>query len=138
MVKMKSKIRMLIQARQLKRVFPEACLTTKFDKQLEFSSYLQSSPIGKKYKIKIIAHIDKPIRVFIKEPKKLDLAYGENKLPHVYSTVNQELCLFYPKFNEWSYSMLIVNTIIPWTMEWLFYYEIWLTTGRWLGKGIEH
>lgn len=31
--------------------------------------------------------------------------------------------------------MLIANTIVPWTSEWLFYYEIWLATGQWHGGG---
>lgn len=29
----------------------------------------------------------------------------------------------------------IANTIIPWTIEWLYYYELWLATGEWLGGG---
>ena len=28
---------------------------------------------------------------------------------------------------------LIANTIIPWTGSWLFFYELWLDTGKWLG-----
>lgn len=138
MVRRKDKIRIITQARKLKSEFPESCVNTRFDRQLEFTSYLQSSPLGKRYKIKIIAHLDKKIRVFITKPKKLDLAIGEDRLPHVYCTEKQELCLFYPKFREWSYSKLIVDTIIPWTMEWLFFYEVWLSTGKWIGKGIEH
>ena len=34
--------------------------------------------------------------------------------------------------------MPIADTIIPWTSEWLFFYELWLATGgEWLGEG-EH
>jgi hypothetical protein len=33
--------------------------------------------------------------------------------------------------------MLIANTLVPWTSEWLAYYEAWLTTGgEWLGGGV--
>lgn len=27
--------------------------------------------------------------------------------------------------------MLLVETIVPWTSEWLYFYEIWLVTGEW-------
>jgi hypothetical protein len=27
------------------------------------------------------------------------------------------------------------NTILPWISEWLFFYELWLFTGDWLGGG---
>lgn len=29
--------------------------------------------------------------------------------------------------------MLIAKTILPWTALWLYYYELWLDTGKWLG-----
>lgn len=32
--------------------------------------------------------------------------------------------------------MLIADTYIPWAIEWLYYYEIWLVTGEWCGGGI--
>ena len=31
--------------------------------------------------------------------------------------------------------MLIANTTLPWTAEWLFFYELWLVTGEWDGGG---
>ena len=31
--------------------------------------------------------------------------------------------------------MLIVDTTVPWTAEWLLNYEIWLATGSWYGGG---
>lgn len=45
-------------------------------------------------------------------------------------------CLYYPKAKEWSESMLIADTIVPWLAEWLFHYEIWVLTGQWEGGGI--
>ena len=47
-----------------------------------------------------------------------------------------EMCLFVPRFNEWNKSQLISDTIIPWAIEWLYFYEIWLVTGIWCGGGI--
>lgn len=33
--------------------------------------------------------------------------------------------------------MLLADTYVPWTMEWLVDFELWLATGEWLGGG-EH
>ena len=32
--------------------------------------------------------------------------------------------------------MLIVDTTIAWTAEWLINYEIWKATGEWYGGGV--
>lgn len=45
-------------------------------------------------------------------------------------------CLFYG--NEFTRRKLLSETIFPWTVEWLYHYEIWLATGRWHGGGISH
>ena len=55
-------------------------------------------------------------------------------VPHVYR--DHSLCLFYPRYQEWDYKASWAETIIPWTSLWLYYYEIWLQTGEWLGGGI--
>lgn len=34
--------------------------------------------------------------------------------------------------------MLLVDTILPWTSQWLLYYELWLITGHWMGSGHDH
>lgn len=51
--------------------------------------------------------------------------------PHVYR--GGELCLYWPKEWRWYGDELIAETIVPWTASWLFYYELWLDTGKWLG-----
>jgi len=49
-----------------------------------------------------------------------------------------KLCLYYPRYHEWSNDMFLSETVIPWTIDWLYYYELWRITGKWLGGGIEH
>lgn len=34
--------------------------------------------------------------------------------------------------------MLLAQSIVPWTAEWLFYYEMWQVTGAWGGDEAEH
>ncbi len=70
-----------------------------------------------------------------------DIIEGIDKtdFPHHYhKDINKQevqLCLNLPA--EFDYSLRICDTIIPWAQEWLYFYEIWLSTGRWCGGGHE-
>lgn len=46
-----------------------------------------------------------------------------------------ELCL--NRWWEFNSRKLLAETVVPWAIEWLYYYEGWLVTGKWLGGG-EH
>lgn len=59
---------------------------------------------------------------------------GED-IPHLYPGEN--LCLYHPRYAEFSRTDFLSDSIIPWTSLWLYYYEIWLITDNWLGGG-EH
>ena len=39
--------------------------------------------------------------------------------------------------DEWNADMLISESVVPWTSEWLLHYELWLATDEWLGGGHE-
>jgi hypothetical protein len=54
-------------------------------------------------------------------------------LHHLYP--NGDLCLH--KLDEWGPSMLLVDSIIPWTVEWLAHYELWKLNHQWYGDGDE-
>lgn len=55
-------------------------------------------------------------------PHKFDID-EENKMVSI--------CLY--RYSEFNSSKLLANTIIPRAIEWLYYYELWLATGKWLG-----
>jgi hypothetical protein len=57
-------------------------------------------------------------------------------IPHTYR--GNYLCLYYPKFLEWTGGDFIADTIVPWASLWLFYYEMWHAAGVWFGGGIAH
>lgn len=66
-------------------------------------------------------------------------------IPHCYKrffkNVDDEyvqICLYYPKYKEWKKEMFLSETIIPWAIDWLKYYELWRITGKWFGGGIDH
>lgn len=83
---------------------------------------------SKEYKVRLKYEIGK------KPIIKVDNIKKDVKLPHTYS--NNELCLYYTKNKEWTKYDYIGNKIIPWISEWLYFYEVWLVTDKWLGGGI--
>lgn len=60
-------------------------------------------------------------------------------IPHHYSIDSEnnmiELCLFKPRLKEWAKHYPLSQTIIPWAIEWTYYYEVWKITGKWYGGG---
>lgn len=55
---------------------------------------------------------------------------------HMYH--NDTLCLYDWREQPWQKSWHLHETIIPWTAEWLIFYELWLLTGKWHGKSAAH
>lgn len=135
MVRIKSKsINIFVQAAKIRKCFPESKLTTNRNK-LIWRGTLQPTPLSESYDIKLEYNVGYHPNVFV-ENKKLELYPGKKNLPHVYSTEKQWLCIYYRKANEWTSQQLIAYTIIPWISEWLYFYEFWLATGNWYGRGI--
>ncbi len=135
------KIRKLSMAEQLASLmkdfgFGTAVITG--PNRFKWEGWLKSSPIGDKYLIRLVYQIEKAPKIFVMEPSRLLLPSDQIKLKHVYNHEKQQLCLYYPKAEEWTSYQYISKTIIPWTIEWLYHYEIWLITGNWTGGGIEH
>ena len=61
------------------------------------------------------------------------------RVPHVYALgcppAFPRLCLYDPVTDEWAPDLPIATTIIPWAIDWLFFYEEWVCTGEWKGGG---
>lgn len=55
---------------------------------------------------------------------------------HMYR--NDTLCLYDWRETPWQKNWHLHETIIPWTAEWLIFYELWLLTGKWRGKSAIH
>ena len=51
---------------------------------------------------------------------------------------DRSLCLYWPPDNSWTPQTLIAETIIPWTAEWLIFYEHWQITDQWIGPEAPH
>ncbi|QZT38644.1 hypothetical protein K5X82_07040 [Halosquirtibacter xylanolyticus] len=133
-----SSVSLAAQEGALKSYFPNSIIKRIREKEITWTHDVTPSPLSGTYKIRLHYKMGRAPEVFVLEPKPLKLAEGQIVLKHVYSTPKQKLCLYYPLAREWSSSMYLANTIIPWACEWLLHYEIWAVTGVWNGGGIEH
>jgi hypothetical protein len=86
---------------------------------------------GIEYRIRITYYpnLVRP-RVSVVEPVLVPRELNE-KIPHTFRSGG--ICLHLNE--EWDPSMFIHQTIVPWTSLWLYYYEVWLSTGKWRGGG---
>jgi hypothetical protein len=136
MVMIKSReISLIVQANKLQSYFPNSKYSVR-QNILVWKGYLQPTYLSPKYLIKVVYQREKHPDVYVIDPKPLVLAEGKSKLEHVYDSDKQHLCIYYKRAKEWNETKFIADTIIPWTSEWLFHYEIWVTTGIWHGGGI--
>ena len=115
----------------------QACIQERFP-QFNYSRVnnswtgkLKPTTSSPEYLVKVVYKPDNIPKVFVLKPKIHPDA------PHIYKE-NGSLCLYYPPDGSWNGQKLIGNTIIPWTAEWLYYYEIWLVTRQWYGHEAPH
>jgi hypothetical protein len=108
----------------------------KYDyKKKKFNIFMKLKPTEDSitYTVELISAVGrKSVDVFVRNPDIEEMAQGR-RIPHRYG--NKELCLHYPEYNEWKYSDMWADTIVPWTCLWLYYFELWIATGEWLGGG---
>ncbi len=123
---------------ELERIYPES-MSNIHDGKLEWHAKVKPTIYSKEYEIRIEYKIGKqPLTWLVGEEISPEQA---KKIPHKYRVIIEEnkvlLCLYRSKYNEWEKNMFIADTIVPWAIEWLFFYEIWQITGEWKGGG-EH
>jgi len=119
------------QAYFIKLRFPDFELVT-VRSQLRCVGTLQPSPTSDKYFIDLQYTVPNRPHVRVLRPE-LKLAAGHKRLPHVFK--GNDLCLYLT--GEWRPHQKISEYIMPWVPFWLFFYEVWVLTGEWLGGGHE-
>lgn len=102
---------------------------------LQWGFEARPTPLGRSYAVVILYELGSTPEVFVVDPDLTVLASGR-RLPHVYRQKPTRLCLYLPGTSEWSESLRIVDTIVPWAFLWLFYFEDWLDTNEWKGGGM--
>lgn len=58
--------------------------------------------------------------------------------PKIHMYGDGRLCLYHPPTQPWYSTAKLHETIIPWTADWLVYYELYQTEGKWLGIEAPH
>lgn len=99
---------------------------------------LQPTPFSPKYPIEVIGNSYGKYDVWlIGNIQNID----DPDFPHKYEVDKKNnrvrLCLYHPSRDKWKRDQEVYSTLIPWTCEWLYYYELWLDDGKWRGGG-EH
>lgn len=115
----------------------QACIQERFP-QFKYSRVkntwtgkLRPTTKSPEYLVKIVYSLYTIPQVFVLKPKL------HSNAPHTYKE-NGSLCLYYPPDGSWNNRKLLGNTIILWSAEWLYYYELWLATGQWFGPEAPH
>ena len=124
------KDRPIEQVVPMARAFPQFRFRWTHSGGLVWHGHLQPTPESPRYPIRIVHNpgcqpkVDVPGRSF------------DANCHHLYR--GSVLCLYWPKQWWWTPGESLPATIVPWTAFWLYYYELWETTGRWLGPSSPH
>ena len=103
---------------------------------LRWNGKAKPNPLSKEYSIHIVFKLLMRPSVKIKDPD--NIFPGCKHPPHVFHVDEEkgeaEICLYLGAY-EFNSKMYLASTIVPWAIEWLYFYEIWLATGSWEGGG---
>lgn len=132
----KRKIRLFDQMMTLRAAYPSASCELRNGTLFWFGK-VRPTPLSREYNVSLTYSNSQVPKVWVigEELQKID----DPDFPHKYDIDVEnnmvQICLY--RYREFTREKFLANTIIPWTVEWLYFYEIWLATGTWCGGG-EH
>lgn len=103
--------------------------------QLICTGIVKPTEYSKEYCIKLVYDVLRVPKVYVEEP---EIEYNDDI--HIFPE-EKNLCLYHSETDNfyWDYRKHnIFDTIIPWTLEWFVYYELYLINGRWEHPFKEH
>ena len=109
----KRKLKGIPSTEQLKRIkidFPEIKLLKSGWDNFEIVVQIRPTAISELYDVKIVYTENKWVKIFVIN-KSLKIASNRTKLPHVYDSQKQQLCLYSPSKKEWNAHNYIIDTI---------------------------
>ena len=121
----------------LEQLFPEGRGTIRYG-TLCWSCEVFPSPLSLKYLIELEYLWGKTPRVYVSGGELLGLE-SFDAIPHQYSnlTTDHKVCVCLDRL-PWDSTTIIARTLIPWAIEWLAHFEVWLISGKWTGGGIHN
>jgi hypothetical protein len=129
----RSSVAIAVQGLLLKRAQPNSTYRFSGHNSFVWEGALRPGPLSGLYRVRVEYKFGRHPRTRVIDPPLQ--RHGNDAIPHMYG--QKSLCLYRPSKNEWDSTMSLADTILPWASLWLFYYEIWLATGEWVGGG-EH
>lgn len=112
------------------RAFPHFSFRWTHSGGLVWSGSLQPTQESLSYPIRIIHNPGLPPKVVVPEYE------FDRECRHLYG--DGSFCLYWPRQWWWTPGESLARTLIPWAAFWLYFYELWETTGRWLGPSSPH
>src|SRR5712691_11341078 len=88
---------------------------------------LRPTDLSPTYRIRIDYIRERSPRIYVETPELVPNA------KHMYA--DGRLCVYWHEYNN---SLGFGETIVPWTAEWLFFYEYWQVHGMWLAPESPH
>ena len=128
------KLNLAQQLASLHRAYPEGKGLIRHPR-LMWEDRLRPTPLSRTYCAQVKYQVGSAPRTYVVNPSLLERANGR-RVPHLYSQAEQWLCLYLPNAGGWNPSKFISETIIPWALLWLFYFEEWLLSDEWKGGGV--
>lgn len=114
----------------MRQLFPQFQFRVMRGNSLEWRGTLQPTLESPLYHTRIVhEHATSP-RVYVDRPTL------HGSAPHMYR--GESLCLYWPLEWAWRPECSLADTIVPWAALWLYYYELWIVTGEWLGPSSPH
>jgi len=123
--------RPILQVVKVRRAFPQFRWHRTHRNGVQWSGTLQPTPDSPLYVIRLVHEPPRSPKVWVVSPGLHPDA------PHRYPA-DGTLCLYWPREWSWDPRHSLADTIIPWAALWLYYYEIWLVTGDWVGPCSPH
>jgi hypothetical protein len=120
-----------IQDYHMRTLFPQFTSTTDRHNWIRWTGTLRPTSLSETYTVRIDYELPRRPSVEVLKPE-LESRPDQPKIPHTFA--GNKLCLHTP--GEWNSQMIIARTIVPWISIWLYFYEVWQTTGEWAGGGV--
>ena len=132
----KKAIRLFDQMMTLRAAYPSASCELR-NGTLFWMGKIKPTPLSREYDVALIYSDSQVPKVWVlgDSLQKIDDAGFPHKYDVDVKNNMVQICLY--RYREFTKDKFLANTIIPWTVEWLYFYEIWLATGEWCGGG-EH
>jgi len=103
--------------------------------QLICEGFIKPTEFSIDYKIRIVYDGRTSPKVYVLNPT---IEYNDDI--HMFSS-DKSLCLYHSEIDNFYWKKKkhhLYDTIIPWSIEWFVYYEIYLISGKWEHPYIEH